>query len=65
MDFENDYKTYFVFGGICFLCAILVILGGVDFVGIWMDAMYPLFLLFSIACFSIAWVRYSKKDKKT
>ena len=65
MDFENDYKIYLIFGGICFLCAILTIVGGVDTMGIWMDAMYPLFLLFSIACFSIGWIRYNKKDKKT
>ena len=65
MDFENDYKTYLIFGGICFLCAILTIIGGVDTMGIWMDAMYPLFLLFSIACFSIGWIKYNKKDKKT
>jgi hypothetical protein len=65
MDFENDYKIYFIFGGICFLCAILTVFGGVDIMGIWMDAMYPLFLLFSIACFSIGWIRYNKKDKKT
>ncbi len=65
MDFERDYKIYFIFGGICFLCAILVTIGGIDAVGIWMDAMYPLFLLFSIACFSIGWIRYNQKDKKT
>ena len=65
MDFEKDYKTYLIFGAICFLCAILTIIGGVDTMGIWMDAMYPLFLLFSIACFSIGWIRYNKKDKKT
>ena len=65
MDFEKDYKTYLIFGGICFLCAILTIIGGVDTMGIWMDAMYPLFLLFSIACFSIGWIRYNKKAKKT
>tara|TARA_Y100001970_G_scaffold292149_1_gene432195 strand:+ start:4168 stop:4365 length:198 start_codon:yes stop_codon:yes gene_type:complete len=65
MDLENDYKAYFIFGGICLLCALLTIIGGVDTMGIWMDAMYPLFLLFSIACFSIGWIRYNKKDKKT
>jgi len=65
MDLESDYKIYFAFGGICFLCAILTIIGGVDTMGIWMDAMYPLFLLFTIACFSIGWIRYNKKDKKT
>ena len=65
MDFEQDYKTYLIFGGVCFLCANLTIIGGVDTMGIWMDAMYPLFLLFSIACFSIGWIRYNKKDKKT
>ena len=65
MDFEKDYKSYFIFGGICFLCAIITIVGGVERTGIWMDAMYPLFLLFSIASFSIGWIRYSKKDEKT
>tara|TARA_E500000331_G_C17075895_1_gene634737 strand:- start:38 stop:235 length:198 start_codon:yes stop_codon:yes gene_type:complete len=65
MDFENDYKSYFIFGGICFLCAIIAIVGGVDRAGIWMDAMYPLFLLFSIACFSIGWIRYNKRNVET
>ncbi len=65
MDLENDYKAYFIFGGFCFLCAILVIIGGVDTMGIWMDAMYPLFMLFSIACFSIGWIRYNKKNENT
>jgi hypothetical protein len=65
MDLEDEYKSYLFFGTMCLLCSIVVTLGGVDRVGIWMDAMYPLFLLFSIACFSIAWIRYNKKDKKT
>jgi len=65
MDFEKDYKSYFIFGGICFLCAIITILGGVEKTGIWMDAMYPLFLLFSIACFSIGWIRYKKINENT
>ena len=34
MDFENDYKSYFIFGGICFLCAIMAIVGGVERTGI-------------------------------
>ena len=48
MDFEKDYKSYFIFGGVCFLCAIITIVGGVERTGIWMDAMYPLFILFSV-----------------
>ena len=65
MDFEKDYKTYLIFGGICFLCAILTIIGGVETMGIWMDAMYPLFLLFSIAGFSIGLIRYKKENENT
>ena len=65
MDLETDYKTYFGFGGVCFLCATAAIVGGIETTGIWMDAMYPLFLLFSIASFSIGWIRYNKKHKKT
>ncbi len=62
MNLEEDYKP-FVYGGILFLLLMTAtVLGSIDTVGIWMDAMYPIFVLFATASFAIAWIRWKKTN---
>jgi len=60
MNIEEDYKP-FVYSGLAFLALMTAtILGGVNTFGIWLDAMYPIFVLFASASFAIAWIRWNK-----
>ncbi|MFL2941434.1 MAG: hypothetical protein ACJZ2N_01355 [Candidatus Poseidoniales archaeon] len=64
MNLEEDYKP-FVYSGFLFLTLMTAtVLGGVDIFGIWLDAMYPIFVLFATASFAIAWIRWQKKERK-
>jgi hypothetical protein len=51
MDLEHDYRPFLIFGIICTLCATAVTLGGIGFVGVWMDALYPIIVLFGMTVF--------------
>ena len=64
MDLERDYMPFLILGIICSLCAAAVSMGGVEKVGVWMDAMYPIFMLFAVACFAISWIRWKKTTEK-
>ena len=64
MDIEHDYLPFLIFGTICSLGAAAVTIGGVEKMGIWMDAMYPIFMLLAIACFAISWIRWKKTNEK-
>ncbi|MEC8875519.1 MAG: hypothetical protein VYE50_02980 [Candidatus Thermoplasmatota archaeon] len=61
MDIERDYLPLLILGIICSLCATAVTIGGVEKTGIWMDAMYPIFMLLAVACFSISWIRWKNR----
>ena len=64
MNYEKDYKP-FAYSGILFLTLMTAtVLGGVDTFGIWMDAMYPIFVLFATASFAIAWIRWQNSEEK-
>jgi len=65
MNLEEDYKPFVISGIIFFLCVTVTTLGGIKIVGIWMDAMYPIFILFSTASFAIAWIRWKKINEKS
>ena len=64
MDWEQDYEPFLAIGIVSLLCMLVVTLGGVSVSGVWMDAMYPIFFLFSVAGFSISWIRWKKKNRK-
>jgi len=64
MDIERDYLPFLIFGIICLLCATAVTIGGFENMGIWMEAMYPIFMLFAVACFAISWIRWKKTTEK-
>jgi len=64
MDIERDYLPFLIFGIICLLCATAVTIGGFEKMGIWMEAMYPIFMLFAVACFAISWIRWKKTNEK-
>jgi hypothetical protein len=63
MDLEHDYRPFLIFGIICTVCAAAVTLGGIGFVGVWMDALYPIIVLFAVASLSISWIRWKNIDE--
>jgi len=63
MDLEHDYRPFLIFGIICTVCAAAITLGGIGFVGVWMDALYPIIVLFAIASLSISWIRWKNMDE--
>ena len=65
MDLEHDYRPFLIFGIICTVCAAAVTLGGIGFVGVWMDALYPLIVLFAVASLSISWIRWKNIDEES
>ena len=64
MDLERDYLPFTALGIICLLCATATTIGGSEKVGLWMVAMNPIFVLLSIACLSVSWIRWSKATEK-
>jgi|TARA_B110000263_G_scaffold248783_1_gene264541 hypothetical protein len=65
MDLEHDYRPFLIFGIICTVCAAAVTLGGIGFVGVWMDALYPIIVLFAVASLSISWIRWKNIDEES
>ena len=65
MDLERDFKPFLIFGIVFSLCLVMVTLGSIELAGVWMDAMYPIFILFSTASFAIAWIRWKKINEKS
>lgn len=65
MNLEEDYRPFAISGIILLFAMITTIIGGVDIVGIWMDAMYPIFVLFAVASFAIAWIRWKKQSEES
>ena len=65
MDLERDYLPFLVIGIISLICMLTVTLGGIGVAGVWMDAMYPIFFLFTVSGFSIGWIRWKSYDEKS
>jgi hypothetical protein len=65
MDLEHDFRPFLIFGIICTICASTITLGGIGFVGIWMDALYPVFVIFAVGSLSISWIRWKNKDEES
>jgi len=65
MNLEQDYRPFLIFGIICTVCAAAVTLGGIGFVGVWMDALYPIIVLFAVASLSISWIRWKNIDEES
>lgn len=65
MDLEKDFRPFLIFGIICTVSAAAVTLGGIGFVGVWMDALYPIIVLFAIASLSISWIRWKNVDEES
>ena len=65
MDLEHDYRPFLIFGIICTVCATAVTLGGIGFVGVWMDALYPIIVLFAVASLSISLIRWKNMDEES
>ena len=65
MDLEQDYRPFLIFGIICTASATAVTLGGIGFVGVWMDALYPIIVLFAVASLSISWIRWKNMNEES
>jgi hypothetical protein len=65
MNLEQDYRPFLIFGSICTVSAAAITLGGIDFVGVWMDALYPIIILFAVASLSISWIRWKKMNEES
>lgn len=65
MDLEQDFRPFLIFGIICTFGAAAVTIGGISFVGVWMDALYPIIVLFAVASLSISWIRWKKIDEES
>ena len=65
MDLEKDFRPFLIFGIICTVSAAAVTLGGIGFVGVGMDAMYPIIVLFAIASLSISWIRWKNVEEES
>ena len=61
---ERDYMPFLILGIFCSLCAAVVSIGGMEKTGIWMEAMYPIFMLLAVGCLAISWIRWKKINEK-
>lgn len=65
MDLEQDYRPFLIFGILCTIGAAAITIGGISFVGAWMDSLYPIIVLFAVASLSISWIRWKKMDEES
>ncbi|HJM17041.1 MAG TPA: hypothetical protein QGI59_00870 [Candidatus Poseidoniia archaeon] len=65
MDLESDFRPFLALGVICLILSTISIIGGIEMAGDWMYTMYPIFILFAIAGFSISWIRWKNIDEKS
>jgi len=64
MNLEKDHGPFLIVGILFGICASIVVIGGMEKVGLWMYSLYPIFLMLSVACLSISWIRWKNQNEK-